>query len=132
MPDWSGDSRWLTWSRPTEDSLNGCIWIYDTESGEKHRVTSGFFSDTSPVFSRKGDFLFYASNREFSSPSYDHMGSTFIYDDTARLIAVPLNEEVENPWLIEPDEETWEEDEEETDENARTQRTQRTGRRVVR
>ena len=112
--DWSGDSRWITWSRSSEDSLNSSVWLYDTETGEKHRVTSGFFNDTSPAFSRKGDYLFYASNREFASPMYDHMGSTFIYANTAKLIAVPLNDEVENPWLIESDEEAWDD---ETDED---------------
>ncbi len=117
-PNWSGDSRWITWARGTEDSLNSSIWLYDTETGEKHKVTSGFFNDTSPAFSRKGDYLFYASNREFASPMYDHMGSTFVYANTAKLIAVPLNGEVENPWLIEPDDETWEEPEDETQEVA--------------
>lgn len=114
-PNWSGDSRWLTWARSDEDSLNGAIRIYDTETGETHKVTSGFFNDSSPAFSRKGDYLFYASDREFTSPLYDHMGSTFVYSNTARLIAVPLNDEVENPWLIESDEEEWED---ETDEEA--------------
>ncbi len=117
--DWSGDSRWITWSRANEESLNGAIWVYDTETGEKHQVTSGFFNDTSPAFSRKGDFLYYASDRRFASPMYDHMGSTFIYANTGRLIAVPLNDEVENPWLIEPDEETWEDaSDEDTGESA--------------
>ena len=106
---WSGDSRWITWSRPTDETLNSSVWIYDTETGEKHQVTSGFFNDTNPAFSRKGDFLYYASNREFTSPMYDHLGSTFIYANTARLIAVPLNGEVENPWLITSDEEEWDE-----------------------
>lgn len=114
--DWSSDSRWITWSRAEDDTQNDSIWLYDTESGEKHQLTSGFFNDSSPAFSRKGDYLFYASNRDFTGPIYDHMGSTFIYANTAKLIAVPLNGEVENPWLIEPDEEAWEEPSDDTDE----------------
>ena len=115
--NWSGDSRWITWARATDDTLNSSIWLYDTETGETHKLTSGFFSDASPAFSRKSDFLYYTSDREFTTPMYDHMGSTFIYANTGRLIAVPLNGEVENPWLIESDEEAWEDEADETDED---------------
>jgi tricorn protease len=89
------------------------VWIYDTEIGrDASQVTSGFFNDSEPVFSRKGDFLYYASMRDFTGPQYEDVGSTFVYAGTEVLIAVPLNGEVENATLIEPDEETWEEDEE--------------------
>ncbi|MBZ0170763.1 MAG: DPP IV N-terminal domain-containing protein, partial [Phycisphaerales bacterium] len=104
---WSGDSRWITWARGEEESLNSCIWVYDTDTSETHKLTSGFFNDTSPAFSRDGEYLFYASNRRFDGPIYDHFGSSFVYSDTAKLIAVPLTDEVENPWLIESDEESW-------------------------
>src|SRR5690606_16250462 len=60
--------------------------------------------------------LYYSSNRNFSNPDYEDVGASFIYDDTGRLIAVPLNAEVEDPWEIEADEETWE-DEDEKDED---------------
>ncbi|HHN77548.1 MAG TPA: hypothetical protein ENK11_02585, partial [Phycisphaerales bacterium] len=106
---------WITFAHPDENSLNSSIWLYDTESGEKHKLTSGFFNDTSPTFSRKGDYLFYASNRRFADPIYDQVGSTFVYADTGRLIAVPLNEDVENPRLIESDEETWEDEDADED-----------------
>jgi len=115
---WSGDSRWIAYSLNNDKSGTSVIFIHDTESGEKHQVTSGFFNDTEPVFSKAGDFLYYASNREFTSPQYEDVGTTFVYAQTERLIAVPLNDEVENATLIEPDEETWEEDEEDSDENA--------------
>ncbi len=120
-PSWSHDSRWIAYARTEENSLNSAVWLYDTTTGEKHRVTSGFFSDAEPVFSKKGDYLFYRSNRHFASPRYEDVGSSFIYADTGRLMAVPLNAGVKNPLLIESDEETWEdkpakEDKEKTDE----------------
>lgn len=114
---WSHDSRFVTYEKAEPESYTTAIWIYDVEADASKKVTSGFFNDTSPVFSRKGDFLYYASNRAFNSPSYEDVGTTFIYDETMKLIAVPLNDEVENAWLIEPDEETWE-DEEESEEDA--------------
>lgn len=115
---WSHDSRWITYAHGTGESLlNSVIWIYDTESGDMHQVTSGFFTDSSPAFSTKGDYLFYTSARDFTTPQYDDFGSTFVYSQTGRLLAVALNEEVENPQLLESDDETWE-DEEETDSDA--------------
>ncbi|HCT46012.1 MAG TPA: hypothetical protein DF699_12445, partial [Phycisphaerales bacterium] len=113
---WSHDSRWITYARATGDSFSSCIWIYDTETGDKHQVTSGFFNDSNPAFSSKGDYLFYASNRDFTTPQYEDIGSTFVYANTGRLIAVPLNDEVENAQLLESDDETWEEETEEAEE----------------
>lgn len=110
---WSHDSRWITYAKSRDNAFTASIWIYDTQTGEKHEVTSGFFSDSSPAFSRKGDYLFYASNRDFTSPQYEDIGSTFVYANTGRLIAVPLNSEIENPRLLESDDETWEEETEE-------------------
>ena len=117
---WSGDSRWIAYSVSEPTSGISVIKIHDTDTGETRQVTSGFFNDTEPVFSKTGEYLYYASNREFTSPRYEDVGTTFVYDDTERLIAVPLNADVENPTLITPDEETWEEDsaDEDADEKA--------------
>ncbi len=107
---WSHDSRWITYARSPEGSFSSVIWIYDTETGDLHQVTAGFFNDSSPVFSRLGDYLFYTSNRDFTSPEYEDVGSTFVYANTGRLLAVPLNSEVENPHLLKSDDETWEDE----------------------
>lgn len=107
---WSHDSRWITYSRANNDSFSSCIWIYDTQTGDKHQVTSGFFNDSSPAFSSKGDYLFYTSNRDFTTPQYEDVGSTFVYANTGRLLAVPLNSEVEAPHLLKSDDETWEDE----------------------
>jgi len=115
---WSHDSRWIAYAKTVERSLMTAIWLYDTENDEHHRVTSGFFSDSNPTFSMKGDYLYYVSNRNFTSPQYEDVGSTFVYSNTGRLIAVPLNDEVENKQLLESDEETWEEEAEDEDEGA--------------
>lgn len=105
---WSKDSRWIAYEKQRADGMTAAIWIYDLENNEAHQVTSGFFNDRSPVFGRKGDYLFYTSNRNFSDPTYEDLGQSFAYDDTGRLIAVPLNDKVEYPWKIKADEETWE------------------------
>jgi len=111
---WSHDSRWITYGRSKDGSFSSAIWIYDTDTGDLQQVTSGFFNDSSPAFSLLGDYLFYTSNRDFTTPQYEDVGSTFVYANTGRLLAVPLNADVEAPNLLESDDETWD-DEEETD-----------------
>jgi len=109
--DWSHDSRWLVYSLPEPSGGTSAIWVYNLETEEKHKLTTGFFNDHHPCFDRKGEYIYYASNREFSSPQYEDLGTTFIYNTTDRLVAVPLTvEDYENPWMIEPDEEEWEEE----------------------
>ncbi|MDX9910745.1 MAG: PDZ domain-containing protein [Phycisphaerales bacterium] len=109
-PSWSHDSKWLTYQKQNDESGTSAVWIYSLDSGEAKQVTSGFFNDSNPVFSRTGDYLYYTSQRNFTSPMYEDVGTTFVYAGTGRLIAVPLNDKVENKGLIKSDEETWEKD----------------------
>ncbi len=114
LPSWSADSRWMTYAKSdTSGSENTSIYIHDTETGETHRVTSGFFNDTAPTFDRGGEYLYFASNRAFS-PIYDDMygglESPFVYVDTEVLIAVPLRDDVKSPYLPKSDEEEWDKD----------------------
>ena len=111
-PSFSHDSRWLAYSRTDESKPISAIWLYSIETGERHQVTSGVFSDSSPVFDRKGDHLFFASSRRFS-PTYSDIDTSFIYHESEVLLAVPLRNDVESPWLPKSDEETWKEDQDE-------------------
>jgi tricorn protease len=110
--DWSADSRWLAYSRAADDNAQTSIWIYDTTSGESQQVTSGFFADNSPAFDREGKYLYYASSRRFS-PTYSDIDSSFIYEDSQVLVAVPLQADSERLWAPEHDVVSWEEESEE-------------------
>ncbi|MBX3324125.1 MAG: PD40 domain-containing protein [Phycisphaeraceae bacterium] len=103
---WSHDSRWLTYAIRQTDEMTGSVYVYDTTTNEEHRVTSGYFNDSAPVFDRKGTYLFYSSNRTFS-PTYADMDTTFIYSGTEVMLAVPLKADGKYPWLPTSDEETW-------------------------
>jgi tricorn protease-like protein/C-terminal processing protease CtpA/Prc len=117
---WSPDSRYVTYAKTNGNMLTSAVFIYDTDEATMHQVTSGYFGDNWPTFGRDGEYLFYTSNREFTSPQYETVGASFIYANAGRLIAVPLTEEIENPRLIEVDEETWEEDEPDDEESDET------------
>lgn len=106
---WSHDSAWLAYTRHLENVPRTQVRVLDVGSGESHTVSSGYFNDSYPAFDRKGDFLYFVSGRDFSQPKYEDVGTTFIYDNTQVLVAVPLRPDVVNPLLPSSDEETWEE-----------------------
>ncbi|XHC27177.1 hypothetical protein ABWH91_07730 [Phycisphaerales bacterium ac7] len=111
----SHDGKWIATALALDSGANA-VFLYDIDNDALHQVTEGFFSAVSPAFDRKGEFLYFVSAMNFA-PEYSTIDSTFIYPDSHRILAVPLNSEVENPMLMELDEETWEEEAEESDED---------------
>jgi len=106
-PSWTQDSRWLAYQRANELSQLSHIRIYSVESGETRQVTSGVFSDQNPVFDRKGEWLYFSSNRAWESPSYADLDQSFIYAGTEVLLAVPLRKDIASPFNPKSDEESW-------------------------
>ena len=101
--EWSPDSRWLTYSRPTKDG-NKAIFLYDTKSAKLHQATTGYLNDTQPIFDPEGKYLFYASDREFD-PVYGSFDNTWTYPNPTKLIAVPLRRDVKSPLAARNDDE---------------------------
>ncbi len=93
--NWSPDSRWLTYARPT-DSGNNAIFLYDTGNAKLHQATAGYLNDGQPVFDPEGKYLFYASDREFE-PVYGSFDNSWTYPNPTRLVAVPLRKDVKSP-----------------------------------
>jgi tricorn protease len=103
---WSHDSNWIAYTL-VSDNQQSAIWLYSLVTGDKHQVTSGVFEDSWPTFDRKGEYLYFATNRRFADPVYEDVGSTFVYSETDELALVPLRTKVPSPWLPKIDEETW-------------------------
>lgn len=114
---WSHDSQWITYAKGDHGNSLGCIWITNVKSGEKHQVTSNMFNSGSPAFDRKGEWLFFTSNRSIESPRYADLDTTFAYTDTGVLLMVPLRTDVKSPWLAKSDEEELKKEEAKKDEN---------------
>ena len=110
---WSHDSAWLTFDLTSDTKVaKSAIYVYHVADGDLHQLTSGFFPDSNPVFDAKGEYLYFSSNRNFTSPKYEDVGTTFIYDDTGVLLAMPLRKDVKNPLLPKSDEVKFTADEE--------------------
>ncbi|MEY3142837.1 MAG: hypothetical protein RLY21_1330 [Planctomycetota bacterium] len=104
----SNDSRWIAWSRSCDGSELDAVYLYDTKEADpakaRTQVTSGFYSDSDPTFDRKGDWLVFTSQRNFS-PTYGEFDTTWIYNNSQVLMAVPLKKDFKLPWLPTSDEE---------------------------
>jgi tricorn protease len=104
---WSHDSNWLTFSDNPAVRRNTAVFLYNLPESELTQVTSGMFADTWPTFDRDGDFLYYASQKDFSTSTSDDNYDMWVYHHTDRLHAVPLRTDVEWPNTPTSDEEEW-------------------------
>ena len=103
---WSPDSRWLAYDRDQDELGNrSTIFVYDSQKGEKHKVTSSYYDDSSPVFDPEGKYLYYLSNRSLL-PVYGSFDGTFIYPNATQIVAVSLRSDVPSPIAPQNDEET--------------------------
>ncbi len=102
---WSSDSNWIAYPKGGDHGLTSSIWLYDVRAAKATQVTSGNFADGWPAFDREGKFLYFTSAREFSDPTYEDVGTTFVYARTGRVYAVPLRRDVASPLLPKSDEE---------------------------
>ena len=90
--DWSHDSKWITWSRGLENK-NNAVFIYSVDKDIVHKLSSGFYDDSDPVFDKNGKYLFYLSKRSFNSYNSD-IQPTWIFANTTNIIAVPLTKNI--------------------------------------
>ena len=92
---WSPDSRWMAYSRGL-DTRQRAIYIYDTDEGTRHQVTSGFYDDSAPVFDPEGKYLYFRSGRTMR-PVYSDLDTTWVYNNSTNIVVVPLRKDVPSP-----------------------------------
>ncbi|HKJ79321.1 MAG TPA: PDZ domain-containing protein, partial [Prolixibacteraceae bacterium] len=96
---WSPDSKWLTWSRGT-DNRNSIVFIQNTESGEKVQITSDFYNNFQPTFDPEGKYLYLLTNRSMK-PGYSDFDNSFVYDKSTMVAAISLKKDTPSP--VEPE-----------------------------
>lgn len=116
---WSPDSRWVVYSRGLENR-HDALFIFDTQTGQRHQVTSGYYNDTTPVFDREGKYLFFLTDRRLE-PVYSDLDNSWIYPNTTQIAAVPLRKDIPSPLGPRNDDEGVEEEENPEEENGETE-----------
>lgn len=98
---WSPDSRWLAYVRGANESPRyTAIWLYSVDDNRTRQVTSGSFNDSWPAFDRQGDYLFFVSARNFTTPTFDSVDyNNFIYQSADVLLVVSLRPDLGPPWV---------------------------------
>jgi len=90
---WSPDSKWLAF-RQGLNNANNAIFIYNVVSKKLNQATSGFFEDSSPVFSTDGKYLFYLTNRNMSATYSDMGDGTWVYPNSTQIASVSLTNDI--------------------------------------
>ncbi len=93
---WSPDSRWLAYARFLDNS-NQAIFLFDTQSSEKHQITSGHYNDGMPVFDPEGRYLYFLTDREMRAVYGAIDSSMWTYPNATRLAAMALRTDVPSP-----------------------------------
>jgi tricorn protease len=114
--NWSPDSKFITYTNDQQNG-NGAIFVYGLEDAKVRQVTSGFYSDSNPVFSKDGKYLFYFTNRQLNAAYSDMGDGTWIYPNSTQLAVLSLTKDVD--YLLNPknDELSVEEEESENDDD---------------
>ncbi|MFQ5743331.1 MAG: PDZ domain-containing protein [Acidobacteriota bacterium] len=123
---WSADSRWIAYSRGLE-TQQSAIFLFDTETGSRYQVTSGYYSDSAPVFDPDGNYLYYLSNRSLS-PIYSDLDATWVYPNTTEIVAATLRDDVPSPLAPRNDEEQVAGEEKETEKADKNQKPTAAGK----
>jgi tricorn protease len=90
---WSPDSRMVAYI-DRGINQNGFIKIYDVKASKSWQITSGRTDDYNPEFSRDGKWLYFISDRTFSTSVGSPWGSRQpepYYNKTAKIYAVELD-----------------------------------------
>jgi tricorn protease len=102
---WSPDSRWLAFSLTDTNAFNS-IYIWGGDDGALHRVTDELWSEFEPVWSPKGDFLYFLSDREFQPQLWTGAEWNFALNRTTGVYALALRKDVPHPLPPKSDEVT--------------------------
>jgi tricorn protease len=84
----SPDSRWIVYAREGSNT-QPALWIYEVATGKKQAATDGKYTDGSPEFSLDGNYIFFASNRDFNL-TFSAFESDYLYTRATRLYALAL------------------------------------------
>ncbi|MGQ1908283.1 S41 family peptidase [Marinifilum sp. RC60d5] len=86
--NFSPDSRWITYVKNSKND-QGAVWVHEISTGRNTQLTDDTFSDSEPVFSTDGNFIFFTSNRDFNL-SFSSFEFNYLYNRATRIFAMAL------------------------------------------
>jgi tricorn protease len=96
----SHDGQYLAYSKQGDNQCSE-IWVYTLGDKQRHRISSGFTSDSSPDWDPSGKYLYFVSSRYFN-PMLDEVDFDYTVTKTQKICAALLGKDTKSPLL--PDE----------------------------
>ncbi len=90
---WSSGNRWMAYADVADNQIR-YLRLYDVKSGISYQVTSDRLDSYTPRFSRDNKWLYFISDRTFSTTVRSPWGNRQpepYYDKTAKIYAIALN-----------------------------------------
>jgi tricorn protease len=101
---WSADGGHLAFSLSNDNNTRS-LFIWSVADGQVRRLTNDLFSQAGPVWDPDGNYLFFASSREYA-PLIGTNEFNFALNRNQGLFAIALRKDLKNPFPPESDEVT--------------------------
>jgi len=99
---WAPDSQWITWVRSAADTPSTAM-LYSLTEGKSIAATDGWYEVSQPAFSSDGQWLLFASARDFN-PIYSDTEWNHAYQNMERIYLVALAKKTLSPFAPKSDE----------------------------
>lgn len=93
----SPDSKWLTYTR-TGDNEYSIVYVYNLADKKEYPVTDKWYNSSSPAFSTDGNYLIFASARDFH-PTYGSQEWNHVYNNMHGVYMALLSKDTPSPFL---------------------------------
>ena len=100
---WSPSANYLAFSMSVRGSGFSSIYIWNAMDNKVTRVTDDMFNAGSPVWDPQGNYLYFASQREFA-PQISNIEFNYATNRDVYLYAMALRKDVKHPFPAESDE----------------------------
>ncbi len=100
---WSGDSKWLAYSKPQDSGFTQII-LYSLESGKPSPVTDPLTNSFNPTFDPEGKNLYFISSRTLN-PEFGNFELNMQFTVTDRIYVATLTKDGVSPVAPQSDEE---------------------------
>jgi tricorn protease len=117
---WSPDSRWLAFELQQDNRLDA-IGLYHLDDGRLHTLSGGLYDLAAPVFDPDGQYLYVITPNTFQ-PIYSNFDNSFVYANSRRIGAFPLQKATASPLAPESDEVNLEKKEEKKEDGTKDQK----------
>jgi tricorn protease len=100
---WSPSGNFLAFSMSTRGSGFSSLYIWNAADNKLRRITDDMFNAGSPVWDPQGNYLYFASQREFA-PQISNIEFNYATNRDVYLYAMALRKDVKHPFPAESDE----------------------------